>query len=99
MPRKGHKVGCQCAICKRMDAKLATPLVETRIEVIPEDILTFRRVMIGGFFQYQEQMYKKSSNFGAINLNVGGIGDGDVRFEANTIVEPPPPPRTKNLED
>lgn len=86
MPRKGHKPGCQCAICKRMDAKLATPLVEARVEVTPESALTFKQIEIGGLFWYQSQMYRKLSQTNANNLKDGGDEVPAESFELDTII-------------
>lgn len=103
MPRREHKEGCQCAICKKMRAKELRerteeiqPVEEIPAPVIPQGI-TLASLAIGEAFRYQvtpgpTRVFKKISEYPDIDLiMVLDLQSNEAeRMHPKTIVEPIP---------
>lgn len=87
MPRKGHKIGCQCAVCRAMERKIQ-PAITMGIVTFAGVRITFAEVRIGEFFNYDEQVFKKVSEQAAMNISTGGVGDASISFRPETKIEP-----------
>jgi len=85
MPRTGHKIGCQCAVCRKMSAAPA---------VIKAALPTFGSLTLGKLFEYRGQVYKKvsiatdNSSGTAINTTTPIGGQGAISILEDTIIKP-----------
>lgn len=89
MPRKGHKDGCQCVVCKAMKAKLIREAMDRPDVFEPVGRPTLGSLLIGAKFRHQNGIYQKINDIGA-NAVVINPGADDQSFLLNqrTVVDP-----------
>lgn len=74
MPRKGHKEGCQCVICRKMDAKaareglapVAAPLVEAPSTAAEPSEVRLGSLPAGSMFELGAAKYRVGENDGTV---------------------------------
>lgn len=82
MPRKGHKEGCQCSVCKKMGKK-ATPAVEQA------GAITVGSIQLGKFFEFKGIAYKKMGYIGdKVKGWCGPTWSDGTMFNPSTLVIP-----------
>jgi len=86
MPRKGHKEGCQCAVCIKLRA------MPEGAELIgqPEPVVgpTFSSIEVGTYFELSGHVFKKVSAGYAMDLTAAGVGSEAVKLLPETKIIP-----------
>lgn len=82
MPRAGHKEGCQCAICKRMDAQ-GTP--EPEVEQAVPAGRTVGSLVAGDQFTYKGQDYTRYGETEEMVVAEGADGE-TIRIPKDALV-------------
>ena len=81
MPRAGHKEGCQCAVCKVVDAKA----LREEIPQAPAELVPLKTLGVGSKFKYQAQTYIKYGTDKKGIVAAEGVA-GVIRLNENTLV-------------
>lgn len=81
MPRADHKEGCQCAVCKRMAAKVPVAIPQAP-EVKGVAVGTLE---VGSRFEYQAQTYIKYGTDKKGIVAAEGVA-GVIRLNENILV-------------
>lgn len=94
-PRKGHKEGCQCAICLMQRTKVAREAPVAVAEPIAVPGITLGSVPIGQIFRYKNKVYKKLNTGLLITVAdmtlMGPTGEGIEQLSPDAIIEPVAP--------